>query len=403
MKYFTGEQYKLRYAPELDGVDPLQHYNQYGRFEGRDCSFPEGWNAEDYLSHPDNADVKADPVWGAQPELHWLLAGAREGRKYRKETLPLEIPKRPGPFFMAGMPFPDGHRIGTYKDNEGYAHFLKYDGQYKTLWSGFCESVYHIQRRKCGRAMFSLECPAAVVIENADGSFNVIKLRGEVDSLAFDIWPFRGGWMVFTTSNILYRRAKIFTSMDDGETWQLYKEHQSPEEGKFVQCCTDDQDYWLYGDKDRFPYVEDEHGKQVILMKDYKEQTINYASIRSGLFTFGMNNIDPLISDGTRRNGYVMFGTTGGMYHSGIDLKPPFVMQTDIRADGLRLALASIWREDGYPNPQLAKSTDGRTWKESDVVSLPFPSCQTTEFGDGGVFCYGGKFGEYGQWCFVKL
>lgn len=315
--------------------------------------------------------------------------------------LPDSLPQRPGPFFMSGMPFPDGLRIGTYKDNQGIARLLKFNGAFSELWKGPCESVYMIQRRKNGRVMFSTECPAGIVYENADGTFGAKQLRGEVDSLAFDIWPYRGGWMVFTVSNILYGRIKIFTSQDDGETWQLYKEHTC-QDGIFKQCCTDGDEYYLVGHKDRFPYIEREDGKQTIWMKDYKDQEINYASVKDDLFTLGMNNIDPLISDGTRRNGYVMWATTGGTYHSGIDLHAPWIMQTDIDpVTGNRYALASIWNESGYPQPELAMSKNGRDW--SCIFKVPMDSVQTMDIADGGAYFYGGKYGEYAAAYFLKV
>lgn len=400
-RYFTGEQYRLRYSPELDGVDAFQHFNQYGRNEGRECAFPEGWTEEGYLAA--NKDIADDPVWSKQAALHWLIDGARHGRPYKKASpntwqpptqYGFVTPALPGPFFMAGMEFPDGLRIGTYKDGSGISRLYKYDGAFHELWQGPCESVYMIQRRKNGRVMFSTECPAAIGIEDEAGKITVTKLRGEVDSLAFDIWPFRGGWMVFTASNVLYGRIRVYTSQDDGATWQLYKEHTC-QDGIFKQLCTDGQTYYLVGHKNRLPYIEREDGKQILLMKDYKDQEINYASVKDGLFTLGLNNIDALISDGTRRNGYVMYGTVDGMYHSGIDCAPPWIMQTEVYPSG-RYAVASIWNEGGYPNPEIVGSKDGRTgWAK--IASVPFHSVQTMDESSGGIYCFGGQYGQFGQ------
>ena len=101
--YFTGEQYKKRY-PDLmaAGVDPFQHYVQYGKNEGRDISFPEGWTAGGYLNHPGNWDVTL--YWLGTPEDHWLLHGVHEGRSFipNWEPTPEPIPITDDAFVTGG-------------------------------------------------------------------------------------------------------------------------------------------------------------------------------------------------------------------------------------------------------------------------------------------------------------
>lgn len=412
MKYVTCEQYlSIQQDVRLVGADPLQHALSMvvnGPHEPRCLSYPEELDTIEgqraYIeAWPDLKAAFGTDYSQALP--HYLSCGWREPRYPLPGTwVPPKETKvfgeLPGPFFMSGMPFPDGLRIGTYKDSAGIARLYKYDGAFHELWSAPCESVYHIQKRKNGRVMFSTECPAGIGIEGDDGKITWRQLRGEPDSLAFDIWPYRGGWMVFTVSNVTYTRIKIYTSQDDGVTWQLYREHNVPD-GCIKQCCTDGDTYYIYGHKNRYPYVEREDGKQTIWMKDYKDQEINYASVKDGLFTLGMNNIDDLISDGTRRNGYVMPGWTSGMYHSGIDCKPPWIMQTEVYPSG-RYAVASIWNEGGYPNPEIVYSRDGqRNW--AHIASVPFPSVQTMDYGDGGIYCFGGQHGQFGKVYFLKV
>lgn len=415
MKYVTCEQYlSIQQDVRLAGADPLQHALSMvvnGPHEPRCLSYPseldtiEGQRA--YIeAWPDLKAAFGTDYSKALP--HYLTCGWREPRYPLPGTwVPPEetgvVCELPGPFFMSGMPFEDGLRIGTYKDSAGIARLYKYDGAFHELWSAPCESVYHIQKRKNGRVMFSTECPAGIGIEGDDGKVTWRQLRGEPDSLAFDIWPYRGGWMVFTVSNVTYTRIKIYTSQDDGGTWQLLREH-SCNNGIFKQCCTDGQTYYLYGHKDRFPYIEREDGAKVIKMTDYIDDEINYASVKDGLFTIGMNYQREIIDkDPTkpRRNGYVMPGWTSGMYHSGIDCKPPWIMQTDIFPKG-RYAVASIWNESGYPNPEIVFSANGqRDWAQ--ITSVPFPSVQTMDYGDNGIYCFGGQYGAFGKVYFLKV
>lgn len=403
-QHYTGAQYLSRHPDvKAAGVDPLWHWLTYGAGEGRDNAFPSGWTPEGYLAA--NPDIAADPVWSLQPEEHWLIDGVINGRPYHIDadggadpsgwqppTQSGEVCRLPGPFAMSGLRTPAGLLIGTYRP----AKLYRYDGQFRELWAGPVESVYMIQRRQNGRAMFATEHPAGIATEGEDGKFTWTQLRPEPDSLAFDIWPYRGGWILFTTNNITRQNIRTYTSSDDGATWKSYKDHNAVN-GELFQMCTDGQTYWVSGHRDRKPYMEDERGKQVFWMSDYQEQTINYASVKDGLFTLGLHNIDEIIQhDGKRRNGYVLWGLENGSHPLGIDLMPPYIMQTDIHPQTAeRFAVASIWNESGYPNPQVARSKDGKTWKESDVVTIPFPSVQTFDWGDEGYYCFGGKYGEF--------
>jgi len=305
-------------------------------------------------------------------------------------------PQLPGPFFMSGLRTPNGLLCGTYRP----ARLYLYDGAYHEQWSGAVESVYMLHQTPSG-PIFSTERPAGVW-KKKDGKWQPMFERPEIDSLGFDIWPYKGGLLFYTASNVNRDQIRTYIGDANGENWRPYKDHL----GWYMpQLCTDGQTYWMVGRKDRYPHVMREDGAKIISMSDYVDDEINYAGVKDGLFTFGMNYKDATIwKDPTKkhRNGYVMWGTTGGLYHSGIDCKPPFVMNIRIDpATGYRYAIASIWNESGYPSPELVMSRDGRTWV--NLTSIPMPSVQTLEVADGGIYCYGGQYGQYGRVYFHKF
>lgn len=166
MIYFTGEQYKLRYRDLMDaGVDPFQHYTQYGVKEGREVSFPEGWTPEGYLEV--NPDIKNDPFWGGKPELHWLVDGAQNHRPYMVGPTPQ--PRPPGP---TPGPAPTPGEWNPIVD--------KRDGKeiFCTLWPLVCEYGLgqggpHILRHENGQLISELHIPDAEsvmeIIDPGDG------------------------------------------------------------------------------------------------------------------------------------------------------------------------------------------------------------------------------------------
>lgn len=412
MRFFTGDQYKRRYEPELDNVDALQHYLQHGRHEGRDTGFPFDDPAQ-YLDHPFNADVKADPFWGTRPDLHWLLAGSREGRPYLKTsspdpspgsfTLPTEsgivAPKLPGNFFMSGLRTPKGLLLGTYRPAELY--FFN-GGLFERLLKLPTESVYMLHGpTPDGGYLFTTECPAQVWRCSNDqfNDWKCVFYRTEPESVAFDILPFRGGLSVFTSNRAWGEAQTVYVSDANGLKWDHWTEAKAPLYGG----CTDGQTYYFVGWRERnglrLPCIVDHNGAVVLIADDsWKEQKINYASVKDGMFTLGLNNIEELIDDGTRRNGYVM---SHAPFHSGINCKPPFIMQTEAVESG-RFAVASIWNESGYPNPELVWSRDGRAdWKK--IADIPFPSVQSMEIIPEGVLLYGGQKDSFGQVYFHKF
>jgi hypothetical protein len=60
------------------GMDAWQHYNQFGRNEGREATWGNVFNPETYLNTKGNEDVKAA---GVDPRTHWLQYGQNEGRQ----------------------------------------------------------------------------------------------------------------------------------------------------------------------------------------------------------------------------------------------------------------------------------------------------------------------------------
>jgi hypothetical protein len=296
-------------------------------------------------------------------------------------------PNLPGQFFMSGLKTPKGFLLGTYKPAKLYL----YDNAYHELLSLPTESVYMLYGpTPDGGYLFTTECPASVWRCSNDkfNDWHKVFSRPEPVSVAFDILPFQGGLSLFTDNQAWGNDQRIFKADINGNSWNEWRVFS----GNLVQDCTDGQTLYLIGNKDRRPYIIDHNGNTILHADpSWKEQTINYASIRSGRFTLGLNNIEPLISDGTRRNGYVM---SHSPFHSGIDLRPPFIMQTEAVDEG-RFAIASIWNEGGYPNPELAWSKDGVTgWVK--IADIPMPSVQTIEVVNGMVYCYGGQKNVFG-------
>ena len=312
---------------------------------------------------------------------------------WKPPTASGELCRLPGPFFMSGLRTPHGLLLGTYRPAKLYL----YDGSFREVLSGPQESFYSFYMPPDGLPLVTTECPAGVWKMNADGSFTKRWSSDLGLSLAFDVHPISGGLSLFTLDRFGGRIVTMIKSVD-GLTWSTYKDV----EGHLIQAFSDGVKELLIGEKDRYPYICDLNGNKIMQDQAYKDQTINFACYHKGVAVLGCNNIDPLIHDGTRRNGYLTY-FDGNNHIAGIDLKPPFIM--NIKQDAEKeyvYAVASIWNETGYPNPELVWSKDGRSnWKK--VADIPMPSVQTIEIADGGVYCYGGKYGKYGQVYFVKV
>jgi hypothetical protein len=398
---------------------PLDHYYSSGQREieagQRPDWKPMGWSSAAYLKY--NSDVAADPYYKDHPLEHYWSSGYKDKNRFFSTGHPLptpvtpsapitpgswtppatpgmhEICSRPGPFFMSGLRVPDGLLLGTYRP----AKLYKFNGAMNELLSLPAESVYMLYMPPDGLPLFSTECPAQVYKMTTAGQWERKFTRSESNSLAFDIMPSRDGLILFTVDVVNSRNIRIYKGDANGHVWNALRDHT----GHFKQVCTDGQTYYLGGEKDGLPYIEDQNGKQIMKDTAYVGQEINYAVVKDGIFTLGMNNIADLIADGTRRNGYINYLENGNDI-SGIDCKPPWIM--NIRIDPVtkyRYAIASIWNESGYPNPELVMSKDGRKW--SKIADVPMPSVQTLEIADNGVYCYGGQYGQFGKVCFYRF
>lgn len=304
--------------------------------------------------------------------------------------------KRDGGFFMSGLRVPDGLLLGTYQYAQ-QAHIVHWDWSFSTQFSAPIESAYMLHMTPTG-PVCSTECPAGVL--EWEGGWKWVFKRPEPKSLAFDILPFQGGLLLFTKENVDSHNIRLYRGDINGLNWTPWKDFT----GHFVQCCTDGGTVYLIGEQDGLPCIIDHNGKQILKDSTYKGQIINYAVVKSGLFTLGLNNIGDIIhepSGDKRRNGYVTY-FDGKNHIEAIDCVPPWIMNIKIAPDGSRFAIASIWNETGYPNPELVWSFNGyKPWKK--IADIPMPSVQTIEIADGGVYCYGGEYNSYGAVYFHKL
>jgi hypothetical protein len=304
---------------------------------------------------------------------------------FKDEVIPGgDIPPRlNGQFFMSGLKTAKGFYLGTYRPAKLYL----YDTSYHELLSLPTESVYMLHETPSD-VIFTTECPAGIG-RVSDGKW--IQLRPEPNSLAFDIWPYKGGLIVHTASNSNRMDIRTYRADINGNKWTAYKDHS----GWYMPCyCTDGNTYWIAGRKRNIPCIEREDGVQVLYDQSYKDNEINYLSVKDGLFTLGMNCIGPMVPDGTGpRNAYINY-FDGQNDIAGIDCNPPWIMNIKTTPQG-RFAIASIWNEPNYPNPELVFSPTGRRpW--SKIADISFPSVQTIEVKDGIVYSYGGKKDEYG-------
>jgi hypothetical protein len=410
MPYVTSSQYlEAQEDVRIAGADALQHALGNvinGNHEPRCLFIPDDLATDEgkkkYLDYWE--DVAAAGYTMDTVLTHYMQYGWKEPRwpvpgSFVAPTTPgmHDIGTIPGPFFMSGLRVPSGLLLGTYRTAKLYL----FNGSFRVLLSLPTESVYMIYGPTSdGGYLFSTECPAQVW-KCSDDQFDDWKCvfsRPEAESLAFDILPLDNGLCLFTVDKVNSHNIRIYKGDINGNSWSINKDYQ----GHFKQCCTDGARLYLVGEKDGFPYVVNRDGQQILLDKGYVGQEINYAVAKDNILTLGMNNIeDFIVSDGTRRNGYINYLENGNDI-SGIDLKAPWIM--NIKIDPVtryRYAIASIWRESGYPLPELAMSKDGRKW--SKIADIPMPSVQTIEIADGGIWCYGGKYGEFGKVCFYKF
>jgi hypothetical protein len=384
---------------------------------------------KDYLDHAPQDEVngliefmqKGRPTWeeyvnnfqdlidaGVQNGLqHFLYHGWKEGRLIPRgfDLAPSTVVgnwkpptasgwhditgRVPGGFFMGGCRTATGLRIGTYRPAKWY----EFDGALKLAGSGPQESFYSFYKN-----LITTEYPAGVW----DGTSK--RWEGTGSSLAFDIHEISGGLSLFTLNTFGGDTVTMMKSVD-GQCWNPY----ATVKGHLIQCYSDGNQERLVGEKDGFPYICNLQGQKVMQDSSYRGQMINFACFHKGVAVLGCNSIGPFNpEDGSRRNGYLTYwdGThhIAGKYPDGRDANcvSPYIM--NIKQDPEKewvYAVASIWNETGYPNPELVKSIDGKNWGK--LCSVPMPSAQTIEICDSGIYCYGGKYGEYGEVKFLKF
>ena len=105
------------------GSCPLSHYIEWGKAEGRVWK-PEGWSSAQYLIN--NKDVAADAYYGTHPLEHWWKYGKAEGRTYfagwmppKTQGLHLILEQKTKKEYFSVMRIPKGLLIGQYGLYEG--------------------------------------------------------------------------------------------------------------------------------------------------------------------------------------------------------------------------------------------------------------------------------------------
>lgn len=304
------------------------------------------------------------------------------------------VPKTPGGFYMSGMRIKEGLLLGTYR-KDGLARIRRFDGTLHEELSLPTESVYMFYATPDGLPIFTTECPAQVFKQFATGKWGLRFTRPEGKSVAFEIHKVKDGLAVFTVNPAWGTNVRMIKGDVNGNAWLNWKDFNGR---RLLNCCSDGEKEYLYGDEEGFPVLVNFDGSRKLWMKDYPNNTINYAVVdASGNFTLGMNSITEPTTEGKKRNAYIVH--YDGVHPKWIvDLTRPWLM--DIQIDPvnpkIRYGVSSVWDEDYFKTCQLHISRDGgKSWETKDI---PMPACIAMQVVPGeGVYLFGGKYNEYAQ------
>jgi hypothetical protein len=386
------------------------HYLAYGFYEENRWplknppKLPADWDWRAYVAaYIDLQNAGIDTQ--AEAEDHFLNYGFFEGNRW---PLGFSVPQTPGLHLILDIPgsgrclftgarFDKGLLIGGYWKSGVGAKLQFFDGKVlkdeATFSNPLAESVFHIILAPDGVPICSLEKFAMMQKRQANGSWKMTFGGGQGDIPAAENDLCFG---IFKLGTVLYCFVHTFgdsvgdgfmiRSADNGNTWQRDGDY-----GEKVLWCgnSDGQRILIAGERNGHPWVIDKGKNTVAERSDLQGEKYSQCCGKDGKWTFAGDNFIDYWEGGTPRT----------VFHS----DRPYAMWTEVDpVTGYRIALFSVWNEISYSDAQVVISKDdGKTWAE--LCDVPCPCLLGAHFADGGVYLFGGKYGEYGRVYFYKF
>jgi hypothetical protein len=148
----------------------------------------------------------------------------------------------------------------------------------------------------------------------------------------------------------------------------------------------------IAGNQDNCPLLTDENGNHIISRAEYQGVSYTYVIGANGIWNISGN---PIQYNG---EGAFIDLYDGNVVCSVQDVPQPYIMSMKIH-EGIRYAIASVWNENG-PGAALWLSAGGVKWNKA--ADIPMQTCISMDFGDGGVYLFGGTYGQEWKVCFWR-
>jgi hypothetical protein len=296
-------------------------------------------------------------------------------------------------FYMAGTRIADGLLLGTYRAPGGGARIQHYDGRIlQDELNTPAESFYSFHAVDNG-IIATCECDFAKIYKRRGDKWIQKSASNVQNALTFEPHEVNGALVALRVREAGANSGWLIRSTDNGETWHEWKSFSNK---NILNMNSDGKVLRLFGNENDNPAVFDENFTKVAGRSDYPDNTYASGCGFEGKWNFGANSIKAIREE---RRGYIDF-LDGANLRSVRDLMPPWVMVMNVY-DGIRYAVCSVWNETDHQSAILVKSKDGIKW--DDVCQIPCPSIISMSYADGGIYLFGGKFGEYGRVYFYKL
>jgi hypothetical protein len=307
---------------------------------------------------------------------------------------------------MSGLRVSDGLLLGTYRP----AKLYKYNGAMNELLSLPAESVYMLYMPPDGLPLFSTECPAQVYKMTATGQWERKFTRSEPESVAFEFHKITTGLSVFTVNRAWGESVRLISGDANGNTWNAGPDINGK---RLINSVSDSRTKYLIGSvKDSsgqdFPIICDRNGNEIARRPEFDDQTANYALLDdSGNMSIGMNAVDmedKYHGKYSKRNAYIdLYNVNSKVWRTIKDLTRPYIFDMVMdEATKYRYLVETSWNERDFNTSIVWRSTDrGVSWNQ--LFEVEMRTVNSIQIADGGVYLYGGQFGQYGKVCFYRF
>jgi hypothetical protein len=285
---------------------------------------------------------------------------------------------------MGGLRVSTGVLAGSYRP----AKITHFDGTLKDEFSTSAESFYSFRMTPDGQPIVTTECDYGKIYKRINGAWYERSRSSHENAVTFEPYQIGDSLYCFRPDVAWGSSQTILKGDLNGNNWTPYRTLSGKQ---LLNMGSDGQTLRIAGNANNCPLLTDENGSEVVSRPDYQGTTYG--------FVVGLNGIWNIAGNPLQYNGEGAFiDLYDGAVRSVQDVTQPYIMSMKIK-DGIRYAIASVWNEAG-PGASLWRSSNGAQWTKTDI---PMQCCISMDFGDGGVYLFGGKYNDYGKVCFLKF